>query len=144
MIQADILDLIQKHGFTFPVDVIDKITTENEKVWKQSQLVTAALIRALIQDFYDHKNSQSVDLENLGWRNKHRIHLLSDGNLSQRTVYKQWGVIDMLVMSDFIERRKAPSSWGMQEFHYRLNLDFLPKAPTLIEALRLFIEGSDE
>ncbi len=144
MIQADILDLIQKHGFTFPDDVIDKITTVDEKVWKQSQLVTAALIRALIQDFYEHKKSQSFRIENLGWRNKHRIHLLSDGKLSQRTVYKEWGVIDMLVMSDFIEKRKAPSPWGMQEFHYRLNLDFLPKAPSLMEALRLFIEGPDE
>ncbi len=176
MIQADILDLIQKHGFTFPEDVVDKIATVNEKIWKQSQLVTAALIRALIQDFYRYKNSQTVGLENrwwknkyrihllceckfsqinfknkrsvsfdnLGWRNKHKIHLLSDEKLSQRTVYKEWGVIDLLVKSDFIEKRKATSTWGNQDFHYRLNLDFLPKAPTLIEALRLFIEGSDE
>lgn len=144
MIQANILDLIQKHGITFPDDVIEKITTLNEKLWKQSQLVTAALIRALIQDFYDHKKSLSISLENLGWRNKHRIRLLSDGKLSQRTMYKEWGVIDLLVMSDFLEKRKATSTWGNQEFHYRLNLDFLPEASTLLESLRLFIEGSNE
>jgi hypothetical protein len=144
MIQANILDLIQKHGITFPDDVIEKITTLNEKLWKQSQLVTAALIRALIQDFYGHKKSQSISLENLGWRNKHRIRLLSDGKLSQRTMYKEWGVIDLLVLSDFLEKRKATSTWGNQEFHYRLNLDFLPEAPTLLESLRLFIEGSSE
>lgn len=138
MIQANIRDLIQKHGFTFPEDIVD------EKIWKQSQLVTAALIRALIQDYSTHEKSKSVSLENLGWRNKHKIHLLSEGNLSQRTIYKEWGVIEMLVRSDFIEKRKAPSSWGGQEFHYRLKLDFLPYASTLLESMRLFIEGSDE
>lgn len=138
MIQADICDLIQKHGLTFPEDIVD------EKIWKQSQLVTAALIRALIQDYYKHKKSQSVSLENLGWRNKHKIYLLSEDRLSQRTVYNKWGVIELLVRSDFIEKRKATSHWGNQEFQYRLILDFLPKASTLLESIRLFIEGEEE
>jgi len=141
MIQPDVLDLIQKHGFAFPEGVVDKISSVNEKIWKQSQLVTAALIRALIQDYYDHKKSQSVKIENLGWRNKYRIHLLSDRNLSQRTIYKKWGVIEMLVRNDFIEKRKATSRWGDQEFQYRLKLDFLPQAPTILESIRLFVEG---
>ena len=89
MIQTDIRDLIQKHGLAFPEDVVD------EKIWKQSQLVTAALIRALIQDYYKHKKSQSVSIENLGWRNKHKIYLLSEDMLSQRTVYNKCGVIKM-------------------------------------------------
>jgi len=95
----------------------------------------------LIQDYYDHKKSQSVKIENLGWRNKYRIHLLSDRNLSQRTIYKKWGVIEMLVRNDFIEKRKATSRWGDQEFQYRLKLDFLPQAPTILESIRLFVEG---
>ena len=138
MIQTDIRDLIQKHGLAFPEDIVD------EKIWKQSQLVTAALIRALIQDYYKHKKSQSVSLENLGWRNKHKIYLLSEDMLSQRTVYNKCGVIELLVRSDFIEKREAISNWGKQVFQYRLILDFLPKASTLLESIRLFIGGEEE
>jgi len=143
MIQSDILDLIQRHGFIVPEDVVDRIATVNEKVWKQSQLVTAALIRALIQDYFSCKKSRRVKPEDLGWRNKYRIHLLSDRQLSQRTMYNEMGVIEMLVRSDFIEKREASSSWGGQDFQYRLKLDFLPEAPTTLESIKLFIEGID-
>jgi hypothetical protein len=144
MIQADILDLIQRHGFAFPEDVVDKIASVDERIWKQSQLVTAAMIRALIQDYFLQRKSRKVNPEDLGWRNKYRIHLLSDRRLSQRTLYNEMGVIEMLVRSDFIEKREAPSSWGNQDFQYRLKLDFLPEAPTTLESIQLFIEGIDE
>jgi hypothetical protein len=141
VVQSDIPNLLQKHGFTFPEKIVDDLATVDEKIWKQSQLVTAALIRALIQDYFSDKKLKRANPKNMGWRNKYRIHLLSDRRLSQRTLYNELGVIELLVRSDFIEKREAPSSWGGQDFQYRLKQDFLPKAPTTLESIQLFIEG---
>lgn len=140
--QVELLELIQSHGIILPDEVKSRIVDTEGKLWKDAKAVTAAMIRALIQDYYRQKSSKTMKPEDLGWRNRYNIHLLS--GLSQRTIYQEWGVIEMLVESDFLERRPSLSHWGRQKYRYRLNLDFLPKSTSLLKSIQLFIEGDDD
>ena len=142
MSQVAILELIQAHGVTLPYEVRSRIVDTEGKLWKDAKAVTIAMIRALIQDYYKQKSSNTLKLEEMGWRNRYNIHLLS--GLSQRTIYKERGVIEMLVESDFLERRPSPSHWGRQKYQYRLSLDFLPESTSLVKSIQLFIEGNED
>lgn len=87
------------------VDVIDILT---------------ALLLALLQDM------QKVDtcrVDDLGWRNKYNIHLLSQ--VSQKRIYREFGVIERLVEDGIIKQRPSRTRWGKQKFQYRLRLDIL-------------------
>lgn len=144
---VEILEIIQTHGLSPPHEVEIKIEDTSKKRWITVKMITSALIRALIQDFEKQKKGGHFVAEKLGWRNKHRIHLLSEDKTGKRVSHRQlYGsvIIEDLCDNDFLEIRSSKSRWGNQKYEYRLNLDFLPVSDFLIESVRLFVEGKDE
>lgn len=80
--------------------------------------ILESLIIAVFQDL--QKQTIRVDRQELGWRNKYNIHLIS--GVSQKQIYKECGVLEDLIEQGIIEMRPSPSKWGKQKHHYRLCL----------------------
>ena len=83
--------------------------------------IISALIRAFKQDVSMQTTSKKLCLSDIGWRNKYNIHLLS--GVSQKVIYKDWGIIEKLSANEAIEKRRSPSNWGQQKHQYRINLE---------------------
>jgi len=83
--------------------------------------IISALIRAFKQDTSMQTTSKKLCLSDIGWRNKYNIHLLS--GVSQKVIYKDWGIIEKLSANESIEKRLSPSNWGQQKHQYRINLE---------------------
>ncbi|MDF1539416.1 MAG: hypothetical protein P1Q69_11000, partial [Candidatus Thorarchaeota archaeon] len=81
------------------------------------------ILSSLVQAYLDDFNSKNKGLTDVGWRNKYQIHLLS--GVSQKRIYNANGPIQRLLVMQYIESRRASSSWGRQKFHYRINIDAL-------------------
>lgn len=80
--------------------------------------IVLALTLALFRDM-QKQTGQIIDDDELGWRNKYNIHRLS--GVSQKHIYKECGIIELLIKMKVIDRRPAPSRWGQQKHQYRLN-----------------------
>ncbi|MHA1929383.1 MAG: hypothetical protein ACTSV2_12480 [Candidatus Thorarchaeota archaeon] len=81
--------------------------------------ILTTLILAVSQDLQKHASS-GINKEELGWRNKYNIHLMS--GVSQKQIYKEWGVLERLIEAGVIEKRPSQSNWGKQKHHYRINI----------------------
>ena len=80
--------------------------------------IIAGLVTAVVQDLQNM--IKEIDANELGWRNKYNIHLLS--GVSQKKIYQECGVIENLVNQGIIERRPSPSKWGKQKHQYRIGV----------------------
>ncbi|TFG31374.1 hypothetical protein EU528_06365 [Candidatus Thorarchaeota archaeon] len=84
--------------------------------------IIAALILAVFQDI-QHHNFTTVNTQELGWRNKYNIHLLS--GVSQKQIYKECGVLEKLIEKGVLEKRPSKSRWGRQKHQYRYSFSYL-------------------
>ncbi|MBA7574927.1 hypothetical protein ES708_16743 [subsurface metagenome] len=82
--------------------------------------ILTTLVLAVFQDLQKHASS-GINKEELGWRNKYNIHLMS--GVSQKQIYKEWGVLERLIEAGIIEKRPSQSNWGKQKYHYRIDID---------------------
>lgn len=83
-----------------------------------SGAIIAALIRAITQDLQKQDASQFDD--DVGWRNKYNIHLLS--GVPQKEIYSEEGVLAKLVDAEIVQERPSRSRWGKQRHQYRLRV----------------------
>ncbi len=147
MALVELLKIIQTHGLNPPEDMEIGIEDTEEKRWITVKKITTAFIRALALDFESQKEKGFFMVEELGWRNKYKIYLLSRDSSGKRLSHRQiYGttIIEDLCDNDFLEKRPARSRWGNQKGEFRLNLDFLPVSDFIIESVRLFIEGHED
>ena len=89
---------------------------------KTSQTVIFSLIVAMFRDLKKWKG-ESIGKGELGWRNKYNIHKLS--GVSQKQIYKEYGIIEQLIEKGVIEKRPSQSRWGKQKHQYRLNFNHI-------------------
>lgn len=80
--------------------------------------IITSLIIAVFQDL-QRRTVQRINREGLGWRNKYNIHLLS--GVSQKQIYKEYGIMEKLIEQRIIEKRPSQSRWGKQKHQYRLS-----------------------
>ncbi|MCK4566790.1 MAG: hypothetical protein KAU48_05715 [Candidatus Thorarchaeota archaeon] len=80
--------------------------------------IITALILAVFQDL-QKQDTSGINKEDLGWRNKYHIHLMS--GVSQKQIYKECGVLEKLIEVGIIEKRPSRSRWGKQRHQYRLD-----------------------
>lgn len=78
-----------------------------------------AVVKGMVQFMKVDQEKATVDSEDCGWRNKHRI--ISATGVPQRIVYSRNGILERLASLGMIEVREANSGWGKQKYHYRLN-----------------------
>ncbi len=90
----------------------------DSKSIKRAITISCSLILALLKDMQARTPSRKKLFQELGWRNKYNIHLLS--GISQKIIYHEYGIIERLVDLGIIKRKKAPTKWGMQKYHYRI------------------------
>lgn len=144
---VELLKIIQTHGLNPPQDMEVQIEDADGKRWITVKKITTAFIRALALDFEFQKRNRLFVVDELGWRNKYNIFLLSkdsnDEGVSQRQIYGT-SIIDDLCDNDFLEKRPTKSRWGNQRAEFRLKLDFLPVSDFIVESVRLFLEGHDK
>lgn len=105
-------------------DNLDVRLLPRADVFQEKNLFTAscraiikALLIAVIQDL-QKQVIQRVNKQELGWRNKYNIHLMS--GVSQKQIYRECGFLDKLIEYGIIEKRPSQSRWGKQKHQYRL------------------------
>jgi len=84
--------------------------------------IITSLILAVFQDIQKHPFA-TVNTQELGWRNKYNIHLLS--GISQKQIYKECGILEKLITEGILEKRPSQSKWGRQKHQYRLSFSYL-------------------
>ena len=92
--------------------------------------IVLALTIALLQDL-QKRPRKIINDEELGWRNKYNIHRLS--GVSQKLIYKEYGIIEQLVEMKVIDKRPASSRWGQQKNHYRLNFAHIVEEDNILD-----------
>ncbi len=97
---------------------------------KMGQSIIFSLIVAMFRDLKKLK-SDRIDKGELGWRNKYNIHRLS--GVSQKQIYKEYGIIEQLVENEVIEQRPSQSRWGKQKHQYRLNFHYIENVDAIIQ-----------
>ncbi len=95
----------------------------NTKIAKRAVTIVACLILAMLEDLQKRIPSADILFRELGWRNKHNIHIST--GLSQKVIYRESGIIEHLVDLGVLEMKDAPSHWGQQKKHYRISGDFV-------------------
>jgi len=92
--------------------------------------IVISLILAVFQDIQTHKVAR-IDKQELGWRNKYNIHLMS--GVSQKKIYKECGILEELIEQGVVERRLSLSRWGQQKHQYRLSFSALFESPDSLQ-----------
>ncbi len=103
--------------------VSESLLSQESSLADSTQICNAiitTLILAVLQDLQKHA-AAGINKEELGWRNKYNIHLMS--GVSQKQIYKEWGVLERLIEVGVIEKRPSQSNWGKQKHHYRIDID---------------------
>jgi hypothetical protein len=95
---------------------------EQNPLAESCRAIIKALIIAVFQDL-QKQVIQRVNKQELGWRNKHNIHLMS--RVSQKQIYRECGFLDKLVEHGIIEKRPSQSRWGKQKHQYRLSFSYV-------------------
>lgn len=78
-----------------------------------------AVVKGMAYFFREDSEKGSIDCDDYGWRNKHRI--INATKVPQRIIYSRNGIIERLLSLGMAEAREASSGWGKQKHHYRLN-----------------------
>jgi len=112
--------------------VLDPISQGNNRDNrnKMGQSIIFSLIVAMFRDLKKW-TSERIDKGELGWRNKYNIHKLS--GVSQKQIYKEYGIIEHLMDKGVIEQRPSQSRWGKQKHQYRLNFNYIENVDTIIQ-----------
>ncbi len=112
--------------------VSESLLSQESSLADSTQICNAiitTLILAVFQDLQKHA-AAGINKEELGWRNKYNIHLMS--GVSQKQIYKEWGVLERLIEAGIIEKRPSQSNWGKQKHRYRLDIEsFLQRIDTV-------------
>jgi len=95
---------------------------ESSEIANVDSAIIAALILAAFQDI-QHHNVATVNTQEVGWRNKYNIHLLS--GVSQKQIYKECGALEKLIEKGVLEKRPSKSRWGSQKHQYRFSVSYL-------------------
>ncbi len=106
-----------------PMLVSESLLSQETSLADSTQIcnaIIAALILAVFQDL-QKQAAVGINKKELGWRNKYNIHLMS--GVSQKQIYKEWGVLERLIEVGVIEKRPSQSNWGKQKHHYRIDID---------------------
>ena len=121
MAKTDIESIDNYHSDLVSISLGD---IENESMntdMNATKAIVGALLKALLADLAElARKPAKYEICNLGWRNKYRIHLLS--NVSQKRIYREIGIIEKLIDSGLIDCRNSPTRWGKQKFQYRLDI----------------------
>ena len=96
---------------------------------KMSESIVFALIVAIFRDLKKWTNER-IDKGEIGWRNKYNIHRMS--GVSQKQIYKEYGIIEQLIENGIIEKRPSQSRWGKQKHQYRLNFNYIENIDSTI------------
>ena len=107
------------------VDVIQ----EQNPIAAFCRAIIKALIIAVFQDL-QKQVIQRVNKQEIGWRNKYNIHLMS--GVSQKRIYKEYGILDRLVEWGIIEKRPSQSRWGKQKHQYRLSFSHMMQGEDIL------------
>ncbi len=104
--------------------------------------IIESMMAAIRQDISDGSRFKCNSIEDIGWRNKYNIHLLS--GVSQKRLYREGGIIDRMVEAQILQMRKSPSHWGKQTHQYRINLIYLDRVVSEQVLESLIIKGTEE
>ena len=117
MTYSDIQQTVNLESKIIPSVSLSRRMNHRDAVGICSAIITS-LIAAVFQDLQG-LTRQSINMQDLGWRNKYNIHLLS--GVSQKQIYKECGIMEELIEQRIIEIRPAQSRWGKQKYQYRLS-----------------------
>ncbi|MGY5859741.1 MAG: hypothetical protein RTU63_10250 [Candidatus Thorarchaeota archaeon] len=115
-------DVQQRENFEAIVFSQVDVIQEQNPIAAFCHAIIKALIIAVFQDI-QKQAIQSVNEQEIGWRNKYNIHLMS--GVSQKQIYKEYGILDRLIERGSIEKRPSQSRWGKQKHQYRLSFSLM-------------------
>ncbi|MHA1137697.1 MAG: hypothetical protein ACTSSE_14545 [Candidatus Thorarchaeota archaeon] len=117
MTYSDIQQTVNLESKIIPQVSLSQGTNHSDTAGIYHAIITSLII-AVFQDL-QRRTVQRINREDLGWRNKYNIHLLS--GVSQKQIYKECGIIEKLIEQRIIEKRPSQSRWGKQKHQYRLS-----------------------
>jgi len=106
-----------------PILISESLLSQESSLAGITRICSAIITTLVLAVFQDLQKQAAVGInkEELGWRNKYNIHLMS--GVSQKRIYKEYGVLERLIEAGIIEKRPSQSNWGKQRHHYRLNFE---------------------
>ena len=123
MSQLESTQTLQGIEFGYQDSIKSMTRTLDTKNTIRAIAITRSLILALLEDIQNNNHSTEIMFQDIGWLNKYNIHLRS--SLSQKVIYRECGIIEMLVDLGVIEMKDSPTRWGQQKYHYRIAIDII-------------------